>query len=373
MDAASRQLSLVQPPVRPSAALECAALRCVLPRLAGPGIGERSLTSWASIAIYSRWPTLGLEELGVPPEFCCDMTEAAARLANITGCTCPLEKLNCIKSCADTISTAVNASAAEFAKSTDGKMGKAVTLDELLPLMIFTLVQAQPRHLATELDYIEMFHSRDMKASKVGFTFANLRAAVEYLQRHHGGKWMSRDSIGGEDGVSRTRAMSAVMAHNFIDSCRAPEPCTCSTCAPGPHAPATGMPAAAPLAASPVRVNQGGMEETPQALPVEPESPHRGRASEEVFVKGGVRHEEMLTELYNQWFELADADGDGKLNGGDAVHFFTKSGLPREALAQVPYHPRVPEALAQVPYHPRVPEALAQVPYHLRVPEALAQ
>eukprot|EP00854_Cymbomonas_tetramitiformis_P028740 gene28740-35670_t len=45
-------------------------------------------------------------------------------------------------------------------------MGKAVTLDELLPLMIFTLVQAQPRHLATELDYIEMFHSRDMKASK---------------------------------------------------------------------------------------------------------------------------------------------------------------------------------------------------------------
>uniref|UniRef100_A0A1D1ZRW5 Uncharacterized protein n=3 Tax=Auxenochlorella protothecoides TaxID=3075 RepID=A0A1D1ZRW5_AUXPR len=33
-------------------------------------------------------------------------------------------------------------------------------------------------------------------------------------------------------------------------------------------------------------------------------------------------------ELYNQWFVLADTDKDGVVSGGEAVKFFSKSGLP---------------------------------------------
>ncbi|KAK2079755.1 hypothetical protein QBZ16_002150 [Prototheca wickerhamii] len=33
-------------------------------------------------------------------------------------------------------------------------------------------------------------------------------------------------------------------------------------------------------------------------------------------------------DLYNQWFVLADADKDGVVSGGEAVQFFSKSGLP---------------------------------------------
>eukprot|EP00873_Tetraselmis_striata_P019974 jgi/Tetstr1/440238/TSEL_028589.t1 len=39
--------------------------------------------------------------------------------------------------------------------------------------------------------------------------------------------------------------------------------------------------------------------------------------------------------LYRQWFDIADKDGDERLTGKDAVHFFARSGLTREMLAKV--------------------------------------
>lgn len=35
-----------------------------------------------------------------------------------------------------------------------------------------------------------------------------------------------------------------------------------------------------------------------------------------------------MARLYNQWFVLADTDKDGVVSGGEAVKFFSKSGLP---------------------------------------------
>ena len=37
----------------------------------------------------------------------------------------------------------------------------------------------------------------------------------------------------------------------------------------------------------------------------------------------------------DRWFRLADADGDGRVTGADAVAFFQRSGLPKAALARV--------------------------------------
>lgn len=36
-----------------------------------------------------------------------------------------------------------------------------------------------------------------------------------------------------------------------------------------------------------------------------------------------------------QWFRLADQDGDGAVGGAEAVAFFTRSGLPQDVLGQV--------------------------------------
>jgi hypothetical protein len=36
-----------------------------------------------------------------------------------------------------------------------------------------------------------------------------------------------------------------------------------------------------------------------------------------------------------QWFRLADQDGDGAVGGAEAVRFFTRSGLPQDVLGQV--------------------------------------
>ncbi|XP_009589162.1 EH domain-containing protein 1 isoform X1 [Nicotiana tabacum] len=40
-------------------------------------------------------------------------------------------------------------------------------------------------------------------------------------------------------------------------------------------------------------------------------------------------------KIYQQWFSLADSDGDGRLTGGDAIKFFALSNLSRQDLKQV--------------------------------------
>lgn len=41
------------------------------------------------------------------------------------------------------------------------------------------------------------------------------------------------------------------------------------------------------------------------------------------------------TQVYDQWFKVADSDQDGRVTGKDAVDFFGKSGLNRDVLAKV--------------------------------------
>lgn len=45
-----------------------------------------------------------------------------------------------------------------------------------------------------------------------------------------------------------------------------------------------------------------------------------------------AKHDE---KFYRQWFEQADADGDGRITGNDAVNFFSLSQLSRQELKQV--------------------------------------
>ncbi|GAQ85027.1 hypothetical protein KFL_002180020 [Klebsormidium nitens] len=42
-----------------------------------------------------------------------------------------------------------------------------------------------------------------------------------------------------------------------------------------------------------------------------------------------------MAELWEQFFQIADADRDGKISGGEAVAFFQKSGLPQMTLAKI--------------------------------------
>ena len=38
---------------------------------------------------------------------------------------------------------------------------------------------------------------------------------------------------------------------------------------------------------------------------------------------------------YDDWFAHADADGDGRVSGAEAVHFFMRAGLPKTDLAKL--------------------------------------
>lgn len=52
----------------------------------------------------------------------------------------------------------------------------------------------------------------------------------------------------------------------------------------------------------------------------------------DVRLNNHSKHDE---KLYREWFEQADADGDGRITGNDAVNFFSLSQLPRQELKQV--------------------------------------
>jgi hypothetical protein len=44
---------------------------------------------------------------------------------------------------------------------------------------------------------------------------------------------------------------------------------------------------------------------------------------------------EVDKEAYENYFRMADSNGDGKINGPEAVAFFYGSNLPQEVLSQV--------------------------------------
>lgn len=41
------------------------------------------------------------------------------------------------------------------------------------------------------------------------------------------------------------------------------------------------------------------------------------------------------SDLFDQWFRIADADRDGRVSGPEAVTFFQRSRLPQETLFKV--------------------------------------
>ncbi|EFJ29216.1 hypothetical protein SELMODRAFT_92582 [Selaginella moellendorffii] len=48
-----------------------------------------------------------------------------------------------------------------------------------------------------------------------------------------------------------------------------------------------------------------------------------------------VHYAKQDEQMYKQWFDFADEDGDGRITGADAVKFFSLSQLPRSHLKQV--------------------------------------
>lgn len=59
---------------------------------------------------------------------------------------------------------------------------------------------------------------------------------------------------------------------------------------------------------------------------------------------------EVDKEAYENYFRIADSNGDGKINGSEAVAFFHGSNLPQELLSQVPLCPSLSLSLP-LPLH----------------------
>ena len=54
-----------------------------------------------------------------------------------------------------------------------------MTTDDLLPLSVFVILQANPRHIEANIQYMEHFHAPTPTTSELSFHFATFRAAYQ--------------------------------------------------------------------------------------------------------------------------------------------------------------------------------------------------
>jgi len=59
---------------------------------------------------------------------------------------------------------------------------EAITTDDLIPLITQVIIQAQPKHLHSNILYMDYFIFANIANTSFGFTLVTFRAAVEYLR-----------------------------------------------------------------------------------------------------------------------------------------------------------------------------------------------
>lgn len=106
-----------------------------------------------------------------------DLAAPAMKLAQLDTMDCPLEGINCLQYVTDAL-------VAEAHRCREGAGGDGpVSSDDLLPLLIATLIQARLPHLYSCLQYLANFHSSGDWNGAAGFQLATLEAAITFLQQ----------------------------------------------------------------------------------------------------------------------------------------------------------------------------------------------
>ena len=229
--------------------------------------------------------------LGVDARVRCDVSAAAAALAGMSGCCCPLEKMGCLAAVNEAVLAAMRDAASSPEPSGSSRNGLALSMDDVLPLHIFALLQSRPQHLACDLAYMRAFW-RDHEAGTDGqraFHLTNFEASVAYVGH----------SEKGSDGVAAAAALTA----------------------PGPDSPLGHRLAASSSPTSPVASGTVSVGDLTPAR------------AEKVFASGGAsgqrrdrRASSAEMDLVARWRALGSANSSPTM---PVVRLHTASGGPR--------------------------------------------
>ncbi|CAL8465969.1 g5505 [Coccomyxa elongata] len=107
-----------------------------------------------------------------------DLAPAAATLQHMEQtCCCPLEVAECVE---DSIHLLVEAAALPSDWGGESHVPD-MTADDVLGLMIATVILAQPHCMVSMLEYVKAFHTSGDWAGQTGFQVATLEAAIAFL------------------------------------------------------------------------------------------------------------------------------------------------------------------------------------------------
>lgn len=127
------------------------------------------------------------EQLGVNKKIACPLPQAVVELATLDGLRTPLEKLFCLKSTIDNASQIIQNHLEENRVppvSTAAEENYCLTSDDLIPILVTVIAQAQCRYFASNIHYIETFHwaSEANDRGNLSYCLVTFKAAVEYMK-----------------------------------------------------------------------------------------------------------------------------------------------------------------------------------------------
>lgn len=105
-----------------------------------------------------------------------DYKEAIKACQRMEFCITPLEKLACMQDVSNAITKKVSSLSAAKGKDL------VVTTDNLIPLLVYVIIQAKPLHFHSNIYYTEQFSFSNLSTSSYGFTLITFKAATSFLE-----------------------------------------------------------------------------------------------------------------------------------------------------------------------------------------------
>ena len=125
-----------------------------------------------------------LHNLNLRPELICDFSTAIEMTSShFDRITSPMEKLLLLQEIIENIQKTIEMS---FSRSTGGRIADNVLAsDDLIPIIVFVLLQAKPQHLNSTLYYVKHFTRFNLTTSQLGFHLTTFAAAAEFIKTDH--------------------------------------------------------------------------------------------------------------------------------------------------------------------------------------------
>jgi hypothetical protein len=142
---------------------------------------------------------------------------ASHDLRRMTLAVTPEDKLSCLLSACQVLFRAL---AQDLRRITGSNVlslsgGSTASTDEVLPAFIFSVLQANPKHLVSSINYMERYRDKQQMIGKAGYCFTVLKSSVVYLCE------LGSESIAGipsPEFVANCEAAAAGKLASWLDS-----------------------------------------------------------------------------------------------------------------------------------------------------------